>query len=42
MRLAREPGVGMASLPERQLHDAHTAATVLFMLQIPDRTVMET
>lgn len=30
-----------AGLPERRLHDArHTAATVLLLLQIPDRTVM--
>ena len=30
-----------ASVPERRLHDArHTAATVLLLLQIPDRTVM--
>lgn len=28
-------------MPERRLHDArHTAATVLLLLQIPDRTVM--
>jgi hypothetical protein len=40
VRPTREPGVGMASLPERRLRDAHTAATVLFLLQIPDRTVM--
>ncbi|MGH3755663.1 MAG: tyrosine-type recombinase/integrase [Pseudonocardiaceae bacterium] len=30
-----------AGVPERRLHDArHTAATVLLLLQIPDRTVM--
>lgn len=30
-----------ARVPERRLHDArHTAATVLLLLQIPDRTVM--
>jgi integrase len=30
-----------ADVPERRLHDArHTAATVLLLLQIPDRTVM--
>lgn len=30
-----------AKVPERRLHDArHTAATVLLLLQIPDRTVM--
>jgi integrase len=30
-----------AEVPERRLHDArHTAATVLLLLQIPDRTVM--
>lgn len=30
-----------ATVPERRLHDArHTAATVLLLLQIPDRTVM--
>ncbi|OLF07637.1 site-specific integrase [Actinophytocola xinjiangensis] len=30
-----------ANVPERRLHDArHTAATVLLLLQIPDRTVM--
>jgi len=35
-RLLDQDGV-----PERRLHDArHTAATVLLLLQIPDRTVM--